>query len=236
MDKILYNLLFEKTANSLLFKSKDGCAILSRNPGKPICLYVKEGSDIESVRCFLWRQFNEGQMQETSGIIGPTWALSCLPIVAKSNWEIAAFFLPKQKVVLGSVQELSYPSNTKVNIEMLAKWIKNFYEEALLHNLEDSVGYATALIRAEKIYTLQNHAMGMIIPLSYGMSRLNLIYTAPEYRGQGYGKEIVLSLAKKVQDEGLLPVLYARVANKAAMATYQSLGFVEAGRLTEMRF
>jgi len=106
----------------------------------------------------------------------------------------------------------------------------------LSHKLEDSISYAMALISAKKIYCLQNYAMGMIVPLSHGMSRLNLIYTAPQYRGQGYGKEIVRALAKRVQDEGLMPVLYARVANKAAMATYQSLGFVEAGRLTEMRF
>ncbi|MCL2457209.1 MAG: GNAT family N-acetyltransferase, partial [Defluviitaleaceae bacterium] len=78
-------------------------------------------------------------------------------------------------------------------------------------------------------------AMGMLAGAGE-TARLNLIYVPPEFRGKGYGKQIVAALAAKARENAQIPVLYTACENFAANKLYLSLGFKEAGRLTEVRF
>jgi len=157
------------------------------------------------------------------------------------KWEVAAFFLssPVKHFSNGNLILLE-----NRHIPLIKEWIGQFYMEALRLTLsyEDKINIASALIignLGRRLYGLENDgiikAMGMIVPLmSKNMSRLNLIYTP--YRNQGYGRDITAMLSAMIQSQGKTPVLYTRVDNSAAMKLYASLGFVEAGRLTEARF
>ncbi|MCL2015577.1 MAG: GNAT family N-acetyltransferase [Defluviitaleaceae bacterium] len=87
-----------------------------------------------------------------------------------------------------------------------------------------------------KAETKEIKAMIMQTPLPNKISRLNLIYVPPESRGNGFAKDIISLLVNNLQQQGNLPVLYVRTANVPAVRLYESLGFVEVGKLTELRF
>ena len=134
--------------------------------------------------------------------------------------------------------KLVFPSESDTHT--VAEWVKNFYQEALDAELGEK-NAVKALIDGKKIHCLEAEgrnivAMGMLIPLPHRLCRLNLIYVPPHQRGRGFGKDITSALAHKAQQLNQMPVLYVRTENKAAMNIYQSLGFIEAGRLMELKF
>ena len=92
---------------------------------------------------------------------------------------------------------------------------------------------------AQQIFLLCENSRAVAMGLLSGAGetcRLNLIYTPPEFRGKGYGKKIVAALVSKARESSQIPVLYTAAENFAANNLYLSLGFKEAGRLTEVRF
>lgn len=239
-DKILYNLLYEKGRQFSLL-SPDSEALGVMYPGKPLWLYIKDNWRAENVRAF-FEDCIEKLGGEIPGLVAPAKAAefcgSLFHRPVTGRWEIAALFMPGPAPYKPRGKLVSFNYN---DIPAAAKWLTDFYREALDVNLENSENIAKALINGKKIYGLEVQglgisAMGMIIPLPEGMCRLNLIYTPPMYRGRGFGKDITAFLAAKVQNEEKLPVLYARTASEPAMRLYKSLGFVEAGRLVELRF
>ena len=243
--QILYNLLYEDGIEFSVF-APDSSAIAVQYSGKPLWIYVKDNFDENNLQKFLIncvREF-EKKNKKISGIVSTQKIANFFEGINGNHyatinrWEIAAFYLPKPFDYIPQGQISLFCLK---DVTMVSEWIADFYEKALGTNLQDGLKTATALIIGEKLFCLKAKgfgivAMGMTIPLSCGMSRLNLIYTPPSYRGRGFGKDMTALLANKLQEEGTLPVLYARVENISAMRLYQSLGFIEAGRLTELRF
>ena len=201
-----------------------------------------------------------------NGLITKTWVAEICrgicPNPVVDSWETASLYLDKFIYYRDTHKQLHLASRlvfpNMQDVPVISGWIKEFYREALSIDLSGeakgdvSVEFgaepemkpekkiAKALIGKKMLYCLEVGgidltAMAMSVPVSE-MGRLNLIYTPPCYRGQGYGREITASLAARLQKGGKLPVLYVRVKNKAAMKLYQSLGFLEAGRLTELKF
>jgi len=209
--------------------------------GKPLWLYARDDCSVENLRGSFSACLDK--KNDISGLVSTGWAAEvcsdlCPPITA--SWEIAAFYLPflpdLKHIAKG---RLIFPSLEDATI--IDGWIKEFYREALSSEFNATGKFAIALIKGKKLYGLEVEglglaAMGMVIPVNADMGRLNLIYCPPSYRGRGFGKDIVAALAAKLQDWNQLPVLYARVENKIVMDMYKSLGFVEAGRLLELRF
>lgn len=58
-----------------------------------------------------------------------------------------------------------------------------------------------------------------------GFTEISAICTHPEYRGQGYGSQIVQALSERILREGQTPFLHVRNDNKTAIGVYQKLGF-----------
>ena len=221
------------------FGSPEEEVYAAQSLGKPLWLYARDGCNTKKLRELFIRCLQK--KRDLSGLITTGWAAGicrdlCPPVTA--SWEIAAFYLPK--LLYKSKKQLIFPS--KKDVGTISGWIREFYMEALSISpaLDADERMATALVEAKIIYGLEEEGfglvvMGMAIPVA-DMSRLNLIYCPPAYRGRGFGKDIVAAISAKIQNWNQLPVLYARAENKIVMDMYKSLGFVEAGRLLELRF
>ena len=234
-NQILYNVMYERGAQFIL-RSEN--AIAAQYPGKPLWLYADENWPAENLRVF----FNAclQKKNDIKGLVSSKYAVElCLKDVSAA-WEVAAFYLPQPLAYLPRGC-LIFPSSK--DVPMLSGWVKAFYREALDSDFPDTE-IIEALVSAKKLYCLNVAgcglcAMGMQISVdsdTYKMGRLNMIYTPPRYRGQGFGKDVAAAIAIIIQSQGRLPVLYARVKNITAMNLYRSLGFIEAGRLVEVRF
>lgn len=56
------------------------------------------------------------------------------------------------------------------------------------------------------------------------------VETIPEFRGRGYGSDVLGSMVNKVLDMGKIPTYRASVFNKASIATAKKCGFTEIGK------
>lgn len=79
-------------------------------------------------------------------------------------------------------------------------------------------------------------SMANIAHRSKRHARLNNVYTPPEQRKKGYASAIVAELCSKVNDEGLIPMLYADVKNPDSNKVYKGVGFKERGRIARFDF
>jgi len=54
---------------------------------------------------------------------------------------------------------------------------------------------------------------------------ISAVCTHPEHLGKGYAKQLLLSQAKQIQNEGCVPYLHVREDNARAIQVYEALGF-----------
>ena len=128
------------------------------------------------------------------------------------------------------------------DLPIVKKWLTYFYQESLVSPSPELSPAKPAEPRTGKVslYILKTPdsvavAMGMLSD-SEDISRLNLIYTPVEERRKGYGSALVSSLTEIAHQQGKTAMLYTSTDNTAANQLYKSLGFIEAGRLTEVWF
>lgn len=79
-------------------------------------------------------------------------------------------------------------------------------------------------------------AMAKTVHRSARLCRINDVYTSGEFRKQGYASSLVAELCEQVLAEGLTPVLFADGKNPDSNKVYQSIGFVQAGKIAEIKF
>lgn len=128
------------------------------------------------------------------------------------------------------------------DIEIIAEFCAGFTRDAF-NNPTDKNEYlkvAERLIRAKSVYVVHNGAtivsMANIAHKTDRFARINLVYTPHEYRKKGYASHIVTALTEKIISEGLMPMLYTDDTNATSNNIYQSIGYVETGRLTTIEF
>jgi predicted GNAT family acetyltransferase len=54
---------------------------------------------------------------------------------------------------------------------------------------------------------------------------ISAVCTDPAFRGRGFAAALTMRLAKRIQDQGLLPILHVFASNARAIALYERLGF-----------
>ncbi|NUU63368.1 GNAT family N-acetyltransferase [Paenibacillus agri] len=79
-------------------------------------------------------------------------------------------------------------------------------------------------------------SMAKIAHRSPRHARINDVYTPRDQRKKGYASAIVAAICERVLEERLIPMLYADGHNPAANKVYQSIGFVNAGRMNDLKF
>jgi hypothetical protein len=79
-------------------------------------------------------------------------------------------------------------------------------------------------------------AMATTVHRSARHCRINDVFTSREYRKHGYASAAVAELCERLLAEGLTPVLFADGKNPDSNKVYQSIGFVQAGKIAEIKF
>lgn len=59
-----------------------------------------------------------------------------------------------------------------------------------------------------------------------GFTEVSGVCTHPDFRGQGLARKLSAAVAARIQERGEVPFLHAWATNTAAIALYESLGFV----------
>ncbi|MCL1863731.1 MAG: GNAT family N-acetyltransferase [Defluviitaleaceae bacterium] len=154
--------------------------------------------------------------------------------------EMLAYFLPKD-VVIGAEEQRGLRTAVARDMPIVLEWLKAFYVETLHSSLSQNLTRQDN--KSESSMQLYTWNIENFVPVAMGVlsgmgetCRINLVYVAPAFRGKGYGRAIVAALASKARENAQLPVLYTSCDNIIANGLYKSLGFQEAGRLTEIRF
>ncbi|MDQ0194500.1 GNAT family N-acetyltransferase [Paenibacillus wynnii] len=79
-------------------------------------------------------------------------------------------------------------------------------------------------------------SMAKIAHLSVRCGRINEVYTPRAHRKQGYASATVAEICEMLLQENITPMLYADAKNPDSNKVYQSIGFVEKGMMTEIKF
>ena len=128
------------------------------------------------------------------------------------------------------------------HVDIIAEFCAGFTHDALNKpaNKNEYLMVAERLIQAKSIYVLHNGetivSMANIAHKTDRYARINLVYTPHEYRKKGYASHIVTVLTDKMILEGLTPMLYTDDTNATSNKVYQSIGYVETGRLITVDF
>ena len=176
--------------------------------------------------------------------------------VAYSTRKMIGYCLPSPRLLLSKSNVAMYEF-AKAGIDdmiTVAQWLSDFYAETLrtapVDMLKQKKKDKSELIADKdsnrknetrtQLYVLRHDripvAMGMIAKGAGDTSRINLVYTPPQFRNKGYGKALMSGLVNTVFVSGKTPVLYTHDDNIQGNQLYQSLGFLESGRLLEVKF
>ena len=240
-DRVLYGMCNDlRQQQHIAFKTHAGFAIYS--PETPVWIRLARGTTDSETRAF-FMDFCQNNQQLVGIVAENNIAEICARAYNRSftQQEITAYYLPPETVLQETNTRGELRTVSAAEMPLITEWLQAFYTETL-HTASPQL---TANKKAEdnlypppRLYfwsDAQPVSMGMFIG-SGETCRLNLIYTAPAFRNKGYGKALVLSLARKAREAGQIPMLYTASDNTASNHLYRSCGFTEAGRLTEVRF
>jgi len=136
------------------------------------------------------------------------------------------------------LEKVSFPSKTKGNMriaaekdfELICEWIKAFHHEATpadpLGNVE---AFVKRKIRKNEIAFWETENPVSIIakarPTINGVC-VNMVYTPPEQRGQGYASNLVAAFSQSLLDEGWrFCTLFTDLSNPTSNSIYQKIGY-----------
>lgn len=123
--------------------------------------------------------------------------------------------------------------------ERLFDWVRHFYadttgvRESSPQDLVDrrlSAGQLWLWDSAEPV------SMAGLTPPVEGVARVQLVYTPPENRGNGYASACVASLSKQVRDEGYRCILYTDLGNPISNSVYRRIGYFVVAEGIHYRF
>jgi len=239
-ERILYSMFYDLLEQPHeAFKTEDGLAVVT--PKAPAWLWLAQ--DQSDAKLF-FESFLQRYKEPLVGLVAKEdIAMTCARLYMRHAGcsytynDLVAYYLPPDAG--GNLEACGELRNFDVFAKpLISQWIQEFYEETLYTKPpEESENPGTDVdARLFILHDPEPVAMGMLASSKGKTCRLNLIYTPPEFRGKGYGKAMVSELVKIVRGNGQLPVLYTHEKNSNANNLYQSLGFLEAGRLVEVRF
>jgi predicted GNAT family acetyltransferase len=118
-------------------------------------------------------------------------------------------------------------SATDDDADLILSWVQGFEDDT-----GSSVATADSVrlrIAAGRVWIWDNRApvaMATYTPALAGVSRVGLVYTAPEHRRRGYGAACTAAVTQRALDAGAEGcVLYTQLGNPQSNAIYRRLGY-----------
>jgi predicted GNAT family acetyltransferase len=123
---------------------------------------------------------------------------------------------------------------TTADRDLLVAWSAAF-QQAVPHapHTETTALIDARLARPELMWVWEEGgepiSMSALTPPSAGVRRINLVYTPPGRRGNGYASALVAALTSRVLAAGDTPMLFTDLANPTSNKIYQAIGYERIG-------
>jgi predicted GNAT family acetyltransferase len=226
------------------YTDKRGLAVVC--PGMPLWVYLPEDMSDDDIRSFFYACMKEITTPFGSFVADANAARICAELLAGerggviSEHAITAYYLPGEinakaiRPINGYLREAKPDDKPLIN-----EWLNAFYIETFKMELpEQQIKESPPLSENNgRLYIWKDNypaAMAMLCSTNKGFARINLVYTPPGLRRNGYASAIVGALSQTTPKNGGIPMLYTDTGNAAANSLYKSLGFAEAGRLVKV--
>lgn len=234
-DQVCHNLMLgildraqENSSDLKLWSLGEGAACAIQTPPNFIVL-----GDLDSQMCHVLA--NEVRGLEFAGCVGPGKVPEMFATSLKTF---------NQKLILGMPQRI-YVLQTKPiypkaigfgrkfrieDTERFVDWVTRFNLEANPHQLapKRSEIEKMPLTRPVFFWEVEGKTVAMASRTreTKNGSNISLVYTPPEYRGQGYGGSVTAFACENISSEGkTLAFLYTDLRNPISNKIYQKIGF-----------
>ena len=112
--------------------------------------------------------------------------------------------------------------------ECLIDWVRRFYTDTTGVQESEAESLVDRRLSTGQLWLWDNARVvsmaSRTVPVE-GVARVQLVYTPPENRGNGYASACVASLSKQVRDEGHRCILYTDLGNPISNSVYRRIGY-----------
>jgi len=249
-DEVPFNLLYRicELDGATCLKSKDGMMIYAQSPGQNGWLWtsveLRDSEHDERLR----ELAAVIELHDLPGITGlphtvERFAKLCAnarQLHYDTHMGMESYCCPKvlKPQHVGGTMEKALGNRTGIVASFLAGFSESAYGVTVTP--ESQLSAAEGLIGQGNLYFWMVDgrpvSMANIAHRSLRHGRINAVYTPPASRKQGYASALVAEVCELLHRESLQPMLYADLTNPDSNKVYQQIGFVDSGKVTDIRF
>ncbi|MFT9367252.1 GNAT family N-acetyltransferase [Paenibacillus polymyxa] len=249
-DEVRYNLLHRicESEESTCLKTSDGNMIFAQSPGHKAWLWISQQIIGNHQLTYIEQLLRYLKGNNLPGVCGDVETVEKFANAyaerhtaqVHTHMVMESYFCPEYKKPSG-VGGILRQAISK-DVQLVAQFLAGFAEEALDHSVDPAsqISAAEAAIRTENLFlwVVNNIPVSManIAHRSPRHGRINAVYTPPNLRKKGFASAIVSELCSILENEHLVPMLYADLKNSVSNQVYKNIGFKEGGRITDIAF
>ncbi|OMF37313.1 hypothetical protein BK133_06860 [Paenibacillus sp. FSL H8-0548] len=249
-DELSYNLVHLIVAfeGATTFKTADGRMVFAGSPGHNAWLWLAEEMTDERRLLLMKELVAYYEEIDLPGICGSPHTVEpfakLYAEIRQKNYHtymmMEAYSCPK--VIKPTKVKGAMVQATRQHLELVAEFMAGFSEDAYGASVipASQLAAAEGMIMRGNLYFWsvdeQPAAMANIAHRSPRHGRINVVYTPPVLRKNGYASALVAGLCSILEEENRKPMLYADTRNPASNKVYKNIGFVESGPIAEIRF
>lgn len=248
-DEVKMNLLHRicEMSQSVVYRAMDGTAIFAGSPGHNAWLWVHNELP-EQDRLLMMKGLVKLAGHTLRGITAE-------PKHAKLFAELYALkyrVRPAYKMGMEAYHcpEILYPADVEgtlrqtndSDVPLIADFMAGFAESAYGYKVHPAtqIPAAESTIASGNLYLWivgdTPVSMAHIAHRSPRHARINYVYTPMELRKRGYASATVAACCGLIVQENRVPMLYADLTNPNSNKVYQNIGFVESGKVADVKF
>lgn len=234
--------------DAIRLKSVEDDLLFAQSPGHNAWLWVSKDVDAKRKNELLQQLAQEVKESGIPGISGePETAGMFAEVFCAAKGKLYHTSMRLESYSCPVVQRPGQVSGSLLragvdDIPVIAEYTAGFVEDAFgtSSQAENFISYAEDAVSSGNLYFWIVDgipvSMASIAHRSARHGRINDVYTPRKYRKQGYASAAVAELSQLLITEGLIPVLYADGKNPDSNKVYQSIGFMESGRIADIKF
>lgn len=243
---LLYTIL--EGADAVCLADEQGEMLYAQTPGRRGWMWVDAGIDPDRWSSLAGELVNRLKGQPLPGITGePEWAadiarrftqaegLQYETLMAMEAYRCME--ITQRSRAGGEIRLAGYDDVTTV-----AGYLAGFEQDAFggTADTDKQLPAAMRMIGNGRLHVWsvdgQVVSMAQLGYVAGGMGRINAVYTPPHQRRKGYAGALVAKVCAELLADGLLPVLFADLANPVSNSVYQGIGFEACGTIADLAF
>lgn len=249
-DEVQYNLIYRirEYEDAVRIKSEDEKLIFTQSPGYNPWLWISQEMGLEQRRDLIQKLVEYVRDHDFPGV-------SAEPETAQLFAESFCEFQEKlfhTYMMLEAYHCLvvKKPANVEGYLRLateeysttIAEFMAGFSEDAFGKPVQPEMMLPTAeeAVNSGRLYLWivddTPVSMANIAHQTLRHARINDVYTPRAHRKKGYASAIVAEICSHLLYDEVTPMLYADAQNPDSNKVYQSIGFVEAGRIADIKF